>query len=352
VFVGIQLSWLDANGARPIRHVAAAFEAVADAGGGNIVYVEAEVGKLHWIGAEDEDLGISGSQPALSDDGRTLAFLSPEGSLEVYDRATRTVRQLDAETYSTLALGGGALFAVTSDRRLVRFDLSIGASSTWLEPFPEIDSGLAPTLGLSLTCPLICYGPQDRGFALGRGMVFVLTGRFLDQKGWRARSAGVDIPLHPLSDRTVWLQIPSDLARTDNTQAFEIYNPTHPLKFSEAVQIQDRVVACLGTLHQDFSRLVSTDDRAAPGEIVHAFLTGLPGAEPVADGVANPLDHLIAVADPPEFTDSGAADVLFFGLAPGEIGIQQLDMRLRRAFMDESSLFQVNSFGCAPPPVF
>jgi hypothetical protein len=348
--VGIQLSWLDATGARPIRHVAGAFEAVADAGGGNIVYVESQVGKLHWIATEDEDLGVTGSQPALSDDGRALVFLSPAGWLQVYDRATRTVRRLGAETYSTVALGGSALFAVTSNNRLVRFDLATGASSTLLEPFPEIQSGAAPTLPLSFACPFPCYGPQDLGFVFGRGMVFVLTGRFLDKKGWRARSAGVDIPLHALSDRTAWLQIPTDLARTGNTQAFEIYDPTHPVKFSTVAQIQDRVVVCLGTLHQDFSRVVSTKDRAAPGEIVHVFLTGLSGVERVTNEMVNPTDHPIAVTDPPEFTDSGAADTLFFGLAPGEIGIQQLDIRLRRAFTYEFSLFWGNSFGCAPPP--
>jgi hypothetical protein len=39
VFVGIQLSWLNAVGVRAIRYVAGAFEAVVDRGGGNIVYV-------------------------------------------------------------------------------------------------------------------------------------------------------------------------------------------------------------------------------------------------------------------------------------------------------------------------
>jgi len=36
---------------------------------------------------------------------------------------------------------------------------------------------------------------------------------------------------------------------------------------------------------------------------VHVFLTGLIGVEPVPDGTPNPVDHIVAVADPPAFSD-------------------------------------------------
>ena len=350
VFAGIQLSWLNAAGVRAIRHVAGAFEAVVDRDGGNIVYVEGHFGKLHWITAEDEDLGLTGSAPALSDDGRSLVFLAADDSLRAYDRSTRTVRRLGADAYSSFTLGGNSVFAVTSDNRLVRIDLFSGVQSTWLQTFPEIQSADAPPLGVSALCPLICYGTPDLGLALGRGMLLVLRGRFLDQLGWRARTAGVDVPLHALSDKAAWIQIPGDLPRTGETQRLEVYHPEHPIVFSETVQAQDRVVACFGTLHQDFSRVVSAEDPAAPGEIVHIFLTGLHGVESVPNGSPNPLDHLIAIMDPPTLADPGAMDTLFFGLAPGLIGLQQLDVRIRRAPIDQNSLWSgINSFGCAPP---
>jgi hypothetical protein len=71
VFADIQLSWLNSAGVCPIRHGVGAFEAVVDSSGGNIVYVEAAVGKLHWIATDDKDLGFTGAAPALSDDGRS-----------------------------------------------------------------------------------------------------------------------------------------------------------------------------------------------------------------------------------------------------------------------------------------
>jgi hypothetical protein len=309
-------------------------------------------GKLHWITDADEDLGFSGSAPALSDDGSTLVFMAADDSLRVYNRGVRTVRRLGSDVYASFTLGDDAVFAVTSDNRLVRIDLVSGVQSTWQQPFPEIQSADAPPLGVSVLCPLICYGTPDLGLALGRGMLLVLRGRFLDQPGWRARTAGVDVSLHVLSDNTAWIQIPSDLPQTAGTQTLEVYHPEHPIAFSETVQAQDRVVACFGTLHQDFSRVVSAEDPAVPREIVHVFLTGLHGVESVPDGSPNPLDHLIAIMDPPMLADPDAMDTLFFGLAPGLIGLQQLDLQIRRAPIEQESLWSgASSFGCAPPPI-
>ena len=203
-----------------------------------------------------------------------------------------------------------------------------------------------------MLCPFICYGAPDLGLALGRGMLLVLRGRFLDQPGWRARTAGLDVPIHVLSDTAAWIQIPRDLPQADSTQMLEVYNPVHSIVFSETVRIQDRVIACFGTLHQDFSRAVLAEDPVVPGEIVHIYMTGLHGVESVPDGSPNPLDHLVAILDPPVLADPGAMDTLFLGLAPGLIGLQQLDVRVQRVQIEQESLWSgVNSFGCAPPPI-
>src|SRR5262249_46313629 len=66
VFRGPQLEWLDASGEHPIRNVNGAFEAVTDASGANVAYVEDQLGKLHWISGTDfgqgvdETLGVEG----------------------------------------------------------------------------------------------------------------------------------------------------------------------------------------------------------------------------------------------------------------------------------------------------
>jgi len=352
VFVGPQLSWLDASGVRPIRHIAGVIEAVADGTGANIVYVESATGQLHWIAGEDEALGLSGSAPALSDDGRTLFFLGADESLLRYDRATRTVRRLGRETYSSFTLGGiWGVFAATAGGKLVRIDIDSELESTVLGPLPEIQSADAPSIPASTVCPVICYGAIDRGLVLGRGMVVVLRGRFLDAAGWRVRSDELDTPLNRLSATAAWFQIPSDSRLTTDRRPLEIYHREHPIKASALRHVQERVIACLGTLHQDYTSVVTNDNRATPGEIVHVFMTGLRGAETVPDGAPNPVDHLVPIADPPALADLGASEPLFFGLAPGLVGIQQLDLRIGRASQELSLFRDVTSFGCAPPPV-
>lgn len=352
VFVGPQMHWLDAAGVRQVRHVYGSDEAVTDARGDNIVYVDASpVGFLHWIErGDDQPLNLRGSAPALSDDGRTLAFLSPANELHVYDRSTRTTRRLTGETYLEFTIGGRVVFAVTSQNRLVRVPLDGGEVATVAEPFPEVSAIAAPPIGAAISCPLICYGTPAPWFILGRGMLVVVEGRWLDLPGWRVRSAGVEMPLVPMSATAAWFRLPPDMPRAGNTQTVELLHPDHPLAPAFTTQIQDRVLACFGTLHQDFSRLVTDSDPAQPGEIVHIYLTGLRGGDPAQDGLPAPLDRLIPVSNPPPFSDPGAGEPLFFGLAPGLVAIQQLDWRVLRA--SNLPLFAgVNAYACDPPPV-
>jgi uncharacterized protein (TIGR03437 family) len=163
----------------------------------------------------------------------------------------------------------------------------------------------------------------------------------------------VETPLVPLPDTGAWFQMP-DGPTGENT--LQIYNPNFPISYSIKAQARTPAIACLGTLHQDFSRFVSGTDPATPGEVVHIFLTGLKGVEPVANGVPNPTDHLVGIANPPPLYDPGSLDQLFFGLAPGLVGIQQLDVRIQHA---ASGLFtqadglssSLPAWNCAAPPV-
>jgi len=352
---GAQLQWLDAGGVHPIRNVNGAFEAVADAQGANIVYVEAAFGKLHWLtgpdwlAATDLDLGLDGAAPALTDDGARLLFLAADGSLQVYDRAAAAVRRLGSGRYSAFTLGGPYVFAVTLDGRLVRLDLASGASTDWLAPFPEIDSVGAPVVPPG-QCPYVCYGETDYGRVVTPGMVVTLDGAALGGAGWRVRTAGIEVPLHPLSDTSAWFQVPNAIPTGGDLQLLEISNPDFPIAYSMKISAQDRLAVCLGIAHQDFSRLVSPAGPALRGEIVHVFLTGLRGTEAVPDGVPNPTDHLVPIANPPALTEPSAFQQLFFGFAPGLIGLQQLDIRVLSPPTTQT-LLEYPALNCGPPPV-
>jgi hypothetical protein len=344
IFSGIQLNWLDTTGMHPIRHVAGAFEAVTDAAGNNLVYVEAPVGELHWIAnLVDEDLGLVGSAPAMTEDGSTLVFLASDGSLQIYDRASRGAHRLENDMFLEFTLGGNAAFAVTSDDRLVRIDLATGDVATWLDPLPDIQSVDAPVIGFP--CNTVCYSLTDPGLAIAGGMILVLRGMYLDQPGWRARIGAADTALNPISSGVASLQVP--IASPVSNSTLTIFNPSSPLTFSRKVDVLDTVIACFGVLHQDFSSPVVNENPALPAEIVHVFLTGLHGVEAIPDGVPNPVDRLIPVADPPALVDPGAADIVFFGLAPSLIGIQQLDLQVHHP----SQTDLLHGFGCSSIPV-
>ncbi len=336
---GIQLQILDAAGARPIRHQFGAAEAVIDAGDRSLAYTEALLRRLRWIdlaSQTDEDLAASpvfGNAPALSDDGRLLAFLTLEGRLNLYRRETRAIQPLEtgqARLLEFVLSGDGRfIFAVTEANRLLRLEVSSGKAETWLDPAPEVRETSAP-LGVNPSaCPLVCYGSSEPSVILGRTALVVLRGDYWDQPGWRVRLGDDEWPLQPLSSKAAWFQVPRLVAGT-GFQRLVVFNPDHPIRFTITAQVRDRIVSCFGALHQNFDRIVSAQDPACAGEYIHIFLTGLEGVEPVPEGIPNPLDRLIPVASPPELGGDGALEPWFFGLAPGLIGLQQLDVRVAR----------------------
>jgi uncharacterized protein (TIGR03437 family) len=355
---GPQLGWLDSSGAHLIRNVNGAFEAVTDRQGKNVVYVEAPYGELHWVGgtdwlaAQDLDLNLMGSAPALTEDGGSLLFLAADGSLQTCQRAAGTLRSLGADRYQSFTVGGSAVFAVTLDGRLVRLDLGSGDASVWLSPFIEISAVDAPDI-VPNWCTYICYGQTEYDKIMSAGMMVILEGYKLGGTGWRVRIAGVEAPLVPLSDTAAWFQVPDG---PTGENPLQVYRPGFPISYLIKTQTRILAIACLGALSQDFSHLIAADHPAVPGEIVHIFLTGLEGAEPVANGVPNPTDHLVGIANPPPLYDPGALEQLFFGLAPGLVGIQQLDVRVQHA---ASGLFTppgvsadfTPTWNCAAPPV-
>lgn len=76
--------------------------------------------------------------------------------------------------------------------------------------------------------------------------------------------------------------------------------------------------------------LISPDDPASPGEVLTLFTTGLgPVSIDVPDGVPGPFDPLAYTQDPFQvLVNNELCDVLFSGLAPGFVGLYQLNLAL------------------------
>jgi hypothetical protein len=330
-FSGPQLQWLDATGVRNVHHVNGASEAVTDAAGLNVVYIEAGSDALHWVaGFSDERLGINGTAPALTDDGTTLVFLALDGSLQLYDRSTRATRRLGSDTYSAFTLGTRAAFAITAEDRLVRLDLATGASAILLEPIPTIravDTSEAP---VSVVCPLICYGALESQWMASAGSLLILRGERLDLTGWRARTGDFDLPLFSYSPGVAALQLPTRLMRPPDAHQIELFRPDHPIHPSFTLSLQDRMVICLATLHENYDRLVSSEDPAAVGETVHVYVTGIEEA--------------------PVLADPAATELLAFGPAQGLMATQVLDLRILRPAGQQTQLFTgITSHACTVP---
>jgi len=357
---GGQLHLVSAAGTRVLRHVYGADEAVIDAQGRNVVYVEGNPGRLRWIDVErsaDEDLALTpaaGWAPMLSDDGRTLAFLSPDGRLHLYRRETRTVSgvTLPGEPLAEFVLSGDgrAALAVNSAGQLLHVDLSTGAAVSWLERLPALQEVPAPYDGPP--CLLVCYGPVEPSLVLGAGSLVVLKGAFGDAAGWRVHAGGASAwPLRPVSPDAAWFQTPYTPGATPRIDA-AIEHPDHPIRFRWKFRIQPRVITCFGSLHENFDRLVTPEDPARVGEVIHLYLTGLEGVEPAPYGEPNPVDRLIPVAAAPPLGGEGAFEPLFFGLAPGLVAIQQLDLRVTRTVESaDQRLFLNVTSDCRLPPV-
>ncbi len=82
--------------------------------------------------------------------------------------------------------------------------------------------------------------------------------------------------------------------------------------------------------HSSDYSAVTPGHPAAPGEIVIVYATGLGTVTPVVnDGVGAPLKPLSTTDQTPAVTIGGqTAEVLFSGLAPGKVGLYQLNVRV------------------------
>jgi len=76
--------------------------------------------------------------------------------------------------------------------------------------------------------------------------------------------------------------------------------------------------------------LISPDNPALPGDVIILYATGLgPVTVDVPDGYAAPSDPLAYTADPSQvFIDGEACKVYFSGLAPGFVGLYQINLRV------------------------
>jgi uncharacterized protein (TIGR03437 family) len=304
-------------------------------------------------------------QPVVSNDGLRVLFLSTataQGSIGepqafVIASGGSGPRQLtDFEggvLSATLSGDGRIVWAVTGEGRLIRIEVESASVIEAIGRTPSISFAalVRGSLGSLAGTGLVAQGAGAATLPLPRSLA-----------GFAARVNGVEIPVYQASPTSVGVQCPWELApgsytldfdtdalsgwdpppvtvRVDETRpAFLLAGPYPPV-----TNFSFPFVPALA-VHEDWSALVSAGNPARRGEIIHLYATGLgPVNAPVRTGEPTRAEPRPALKEPPQCfsfsisTLGPPLPVLYAGLAPGWIGLYQIDLGIRGGLDPEIS---------------
>jgi uncharacterized protein (TIGR03437 family) len=295
-------------------------------------------------------------QPSISNDGSRVLYRQYRADGSGWDAV---VKDLNAGTTSVLAQ------ILSSNSNLV---ISGDGKTVWLH---RIDGALVHIAIDNLQATTIpgrhAWMAAQDGAPVGGSYHHIYGGGFAadDVSGVPAGlSVEVDgLPFPILSARTRELdvqvpwgappsgQFPMTLHNTSSSfesllsLSFSSGEPTFE-RSGTASDIQRAIIVA----HQDFHGLVTAADPALPDEVVHAYMTGLGGTQPqpLTGAPASGLEYAdrpVCWLTTPGLTAQPAA-VAFAGLAPGFIGIYQVDIQIPAGFpATEPELGCVNQSG-------
>jgi uncharacterized protein (TIGR03437 family) len=293
-------------------------------------------------------------RPSLSNDGRVVLFRAPDAAgvpqafVENTDgsgqRALTSVQDGVAE--AVLSGFGNRAYAVTNDGALLEIDVASGKIDT-LSPDAAQVTGVTGAF-----VPGAIVQLQGKHMVDSGGHVQVQAdGVHLFSLGGDASSLFFQVPWElPLSHPVV-LHAGATGSAFEQVQTFPALMAA-PLFFSALDPKQN--TQTLAALHQDFRSMVTGEDPARPGEIVHLYLTGLgPVDHPIAAGAVSPgitraTTPLACQFTPygPQGTSHVSAEILFAGLAPGFIGLNQLDLVVPPALASNAGQTSADELTC------
>ncbi|SPE26990.1 conserved exported hypothetical protein [Candidatus Sulfopaludibacter sp. SbA3] len=338
-----------------------AARAAVDDSGTHIVYQAATAGCALILtsasaSAQPTALVQSGqpcTMQTLSADGTTVLFTSPanfDGSNAaglpecwVVDTTSQVIRPVGHDVAgiaeATLSGNGSVVWAVTLAGRLIRMDRNTGATQEIISQTTAVDQN---TLGF----PLVA-APGALVHLTGRGLAAQSASSTLPLAttvgGVQLLADGQPLPLLSVAPADIVFQVPWEMQGTHTLTLAQHQSPFEEA-LSATLQIQPAVPAFWSTadgspaiVHGDFHGLVTPGDPAHPDEILHLYLTGLGAATPaVATGQAAPQSTLSMMTGPVYVFWAGdlpinfpfKAEVLFAGLAPGTVGLEQIDVQV------------------------
>ncbi len=330
-----------------MRRIAVGTDAVIDRSGRTIVFVSSQSIRLADSAGTGSSLLISdGYAPSLSDDGGTLLYLSNrtgKPQMRIFKFNTSSDLQLTSDQtgirQAVLSGDGSTVYAVTVGARLLKISVTTLAVQELIPRTPYLTVAgavLAPGKLASLTG----VGLTDISFTADPPLPESLDGIRVTIQGKTARMESV-------TPDAILVLVPPDVVPSTNgalTSAVDVAltssspfdSPHADLPIAQAAP-EFLIVAGANVLlaaHQDWSALVSTDNPARPGEVIHTYAVGLGDTTPsVPYGEAAPAREPFARVTLPivclslSNTDS-TLPILFQGLAPNLAGFYQVDLRV------------------------
>jgi uncharacterized protein (TIGR03437 family) len=233
---------------------------------------------------------------------------------------------------AVLSHDGRSALILTGAGALVRVDTVAGAETQILGPAPQ---------DLMLTgAPVPGSLNILSGKRLAAEEALAQTPLRDELAGVRATLDGTPLLLQYVSPATVLFQIPweAQFGAVSRIMTFTLSSGNEQFEVARSVITASGYPQTFAVIHQDFQSLVTQESPAAPGETIHIYASGLGPVSPApASGEATPIGALSRVTSPWEFFWSGfspdnvPADVPFAGLAPGMVGVYQVDVRLPEA---------------------
>jgi uncharacterized protein (TIGR03437 family) len=359
--------------------------AAVDDSGAHIVYQATTTGcEIDLTGAGDSaqvTTLVQSDQPCtmetLSADGTKVLFVSPanfDGSnaaglpecwlLDTTSKAIRSVGHDAAGIAEAVLSGNGnVVWAVTLAARLLRVDRGTGATQEIIPQTTAVDQN-------ALSFPIVA-APGALAHLTGRGLAAQSATSTLPLAttvgGVQLLADGQPLPLLSVAPADIVFQVPWDMQGTHTLTLAATPSPfEEPL--SRGLQIQPSAPEFWLTAdgfpviaHQDFHGLVTTSDPAHPDEILHFYLTGMGAVTPaVGTGQPAPLAPLSFMRDQVFVSWAGAlpfnfplgAKVLFAGLAPGLVGLEQVDVQVPHEAPSQLSVNIGNGLGAGTSATF
>jgi uncharacterized protein (TIGR03437 family) len=315
---------------------------VMDRTGATIVFPVNDAIRL----VDSSDAGSSlligdGFAPSLSDDGRTLVYLAnrTKPQIHIYHFGGAS-RQLGFDTagiaQAILSGDGSTIYAVTLGGRLLKISAATGASQELIPRTPYL-TGMGSSLAPGKLTAIPGVGLTDLSFTADAPLPESLNGIQVTIQGVAARISQVTPnAITVLVPPMVTGQASIDVIAPSPSPFEGVHADAFVVQYApESLTLPDH--RTLVAAHQDWHGLVTADDPARPGEVVHTYAVGLGDTSPpIAYGNAAPVNGPLswltipvscAVGDP--FTP---LEIPFQGLAPGFAGVYQLDVRMPSQF--------------------